>query len=99
MAHAPLQCWSWDITKLPGPIRGVFFDCYVIIDIFSRYIVGWTVAAAEDGDIAAALIGRRLFGIGIGWASRCTPTGAHSMTSKTVAQLLEDLSIGPAAAT
>jgi putative transposase len=40
VAHAPLQAWCWDITKLPGPVRGVYFDCYVIIDIFSRLVVG-----------------------------------------------------------
>ena len=42
------QVWSWDITKLRGPDRGVYYDLYVVIDIFSRYIVGWTVAARED---------------------------------------------------
>lgn len=94
VAHAPRQCWSWDITKLPGPIRGVFFDCYVIIDIFSRYIVGWTVAAAEDGDIAAALIDGACRRQGIGWGQLTLHADrGTSMTSKTVAQLLEDLGV------
>jgi transposase InsO family protein len=44
MASAPNQCWSWDITKLRGPDKGVWFDLYVIIDIFSRYVVDWMVA-------------------------------------------------------
>ena len=53
VAHRPCQVWSWDITKLPGPARGIYYDAYVIIDIFSRYIVGWCVAASEDSTIAA----------------------------------------------
>jgi putative transposase len=52
---APCQVWSWDITKLRGP-RGVFFQLYVIIDIFSRYVVGWTLARHESKEIAAELI-------------------------------------------
>ena len=56
VAHGPGAVWSWDITKLAGPGRGGWFDLYVILDIFSRYVVGWTVAPAESGDLAAALI-------------------------------------------
>lgn len=94
VAHKPLQVWSWDITKLPGPIRGVFFDCYAIIDIFSRYIVGWTVEEAEDSKIAEALIDDAITRHGVGrdqltlHADRGT-----SMTSKSVAQLLVDLGV------
>ena len=94
VARAPLQVWSWDITKLPGPARGVYFDCYVVIDIFSRYIVGWTVAASEDSEIAKTLIAEAIATQGVGrdqltlHADRGT-----SMTSKTVAQLLEDLGV------
>ena len=51
-AYAPMQVWSWDITKLRGPRRGVFFDLYVINDIYSRYIPGWMVAATETGELA-----------------------------------------------
>ena len=91
VAHQPLQVWSWDITKLPGPARGVYFDCYVIIDIFSRYVVGWTVEISEDSTIAKTLIAEAIARHGVGkgqltlHADRGTP-----MTSKTVAQLLED---------
>ncbi|MHB1710644.1 MAG: transposase [Acidimicrobiales bacterium] len=94
VAHAPLQVWSWDITKLPGPLRGVYFDCYVIIDIFSRYVVGWTVEPNEDSEIAKTLIADAIARQGVGrdqltlHADRGT-----SMTSKTVAQLLEDLGV------
>jgi putative transposase len=55
-ATAPNQVWSWDITKLLGPQKGVYFQLYVIIDIFSRYVVGWTLTERESGDIAKALI-------------------------------------------
>ncbi len=56
MATGPGQVWSWDITKLRGPQRGVYYDLDVVLDIFSRYVVGWTVAAREDAQIAAALL-------------------------------------------
>ena len=56
VATRPGQVWSWDITKLRGPQRGVYFDLYVILDIFSRYVVGWTVAAGEDSTIATELM-------------------------------------------
>ena len=91
MATGPGQVWSWDITKLRGPERGVYYDLYVIIDIYSRYVVGWTVAAREDADIAKALIASaaRVHG---------APDSLHadrgtSMTSKPVAQLLVDLGV------
>jgi putative transposase len=91
MASQPGQVWSWDITKLRGPERGVYYDLYVIIDIYSRYVVGWTVAAREDANIAKALIAcaARVHGAPISLhADRGT-----SMTSKPVAQLLVDLGV------
>jgi putative transposase len=91
MASQPGQVWSWDITKLRGPERGVYYDLYVIIDIYSRYVVGWTVAAREDANIAKALIASaaRVHGAPISLhADRGT-----SMTSKPVAQLLVDLGV------
>ncbi|MCW2620771.1 MAG: transposase [Frankiales bacterium] len=91
MATGPGQVWSWDITKLRGPTRGVYYDLYVILDIYSRYVVGWTVAAREDSTIAAELIATaaRVHG---------APASLHadrgtSMTSKPVAQLLVDLGV------
>jgi putative transposase len=93
-ATAPLQVWSWDITKLQGPERGVYYELFVIIDIFSRYVVGWTVAAAETGELAEAFIADCLTRQGVGrdqltlHADRGT-----SMTSKPVAQLLVDLGV------
>jgi putative transposase len=94
IARRPNQVWSWDITKLQGPQRGTYYQLYVIIDIYSRYVVGWTVAAAETGSLAEALIADTLARHGIArdqltlHADRGT-----SMTSKPVAQLLLDLGV------
>jgi putative transposase len=55
-ADAPGQVWSRDVTKLNGPIKGIYYDLYVIIDIYSRYVPGWLVALTETGDLARALI-------------------------------------------
>lgn len=85
------QVWSWDITKLRGPSRGIYFDLYVVLDIFSRYVVAWTVAAREDAQIARTMLEQAMGVHGI-------PDAVHadrgtSMTSKPVAQLLVDLGV------
>lgn len=91
VATGPGEVYSWDITKLPGPARGVYYDAYVMVDIYSRYIVGVHVHAHESGVLAEELM-KQIFGIhGI-------PTVVHadrgtSMTSKTVATLLADLGV------
>jgi putative transposase len=91
VATGPGQVYSWDITKLPGPTRGVYYDAYVMIDIYSRYIVGAHVHAHEAGILAEEMM-KEIFGIhGI-------PTVVHadrgtSMTSKSVATLLADLGV------
>ena len=56
LARHPNEVWSWDITKLAGPQRGVYYELFVIIDIFSRYVVGWMVSPAETGELAEAFI-------------------------------------------
>lgn len=56
VATAPNQVWSWDTTKLPGPVKGTYYTLYVILDIFSRYIVGWEVTARESAAVAQNLI-------------------------------------------
>ncbi len=94
IARRPNQVWSWDITKLQGPERGVYYDLYVIIDIFSRYVVGWMVSRAETGELAEAFIADTLTVHGI----RPNELTLHadrgtSMTSKPVAQLLVDLGV------
>jgi putative transposase len=91
VACRPADVWSWDITRLAGPRRGSWFDLYVILDIFSRYVVGWTVAAAESGELAAALIADAI-------SLHGEPKAIHadrgtSMTSKPVTELLLDLGV------
>lgn len=91
LATGPGQVWSWDITKLRGPERGVYYELYVVLDIYSRYVVGWTVAAREDAEIAKELIAQAA-------AIHGAPGSVHadrgtSMTSKPVAQLLVDLGV------
>lgn len=56
LASEPNQVWSWDITKLKGPVKWTYFYLYVIMDIFSRYVVGWMIAQRELGALAKRLI-------------------------------------------
>jgi putative transposase len=91
LATAPGQVWSWDITKLRGPGRGVWFQLYVVLDIYSRYVVAWTVQTREDSEIAKTMLEEAMGTHGI-------PDAVHadrgtSMTSKPVAQLLLDLGV------
>lgn len=58
VARRPNEVWCWDVTYLPSPVRGQFFYLYAVIDLFSRKLVAWEVHAAENGDLAAALIER-----------------------------------------
>jgi putative transposase len=94
LATKPLQVWSWDITKLRGPQRGQYFELYVIIDIFSRYVVGWMIQNTETGELAKEFINDTLdrFGIMPGTLSLHADRGT-SMTSKPVSQLLIDLGV------
>lgn len=94
IATAPNQVWSWDITKLRGPERGVYYELFVIIDIYSRYVVAWCVAAAETGDLAKEFIDAAIASQGIK-AHQLTlhADRGTSMTSKPVAQLLVDLGV------
>src|SRR5665811_2086485 len=56
LADAPNQVWSWDITKLMGPAKWTYFYLYVIIDIFSRRVVGWCVADKESATLFTACL-------------------------------------------
>ena len=95
MADRPNMCWSWDITKLRGPDKGVWFDLYVIIDIFSRYVVDWMVAPGESAALAEAFIARAAAGQGVAKGTLTIHADrGTSMTSKPVAELLADLGIG-----
>ena len=66
-ANAPGEVYSWDITKLAGPVKGKYFDCYLMVDIYSRYIVGAHVHATESGQLAVEMM-KEIFGVhGIPW--------------------------------
>jgi len=94
LATGPNQVWSWDITKLKGPRKWSYYYLYVIMDIYSRCVVGWTVAPRESAALAERLI-----------QESCEMQGIHrdqltihadrgtAMRSKLVAQLLADLGI------
>jgi putative transposase len=94
IATAPNQVWSWDITKLKGPEKWTYFYLYVIIDIFSRYVVGWMVAHREQDILARRLISETSLKHGIepGQLTVHADRGS-SMKSKVVAHLLADLGI------
>ncbi|MBM3281115.1 MAG: IS3 family transposase [Candidatus Handelsmanbacteria bacterium] len=94
LATGPNQVWSWDITKLLGPAKWTYFYLYVILDIFSRYVVGWMVAHQESAALAERLIAETAAkqGIAPGQLTLHADRGS-SMTSKPVAFLLADLGI------
>jgi putative transposase len=95
VAHGPNRVWSWDITKLRGPAKGIYYDLYVIIDIFSRYVVGWMVAATETAELAEAFIADAVTAAGIGPGTLTIHADrGTSMTSKPVAVLLAELGVG-----
>jgi putative transposase len=92
VARGPNQVWSWDITALKGPVKGVWYRCYVILDIFSRYVTGWLVAAAEDAVVAKDFLADAVRRNG------CEPHTIHAdrggaMVSKPVSELLVDLGV------
>lgn len=94
LATQPNELWSWDITKLLGPVKWSYYYLYVILDIFSRYVVGWMVAPRESAALAERLIRETV-------EKQVVPAGqltihadrGSSMTSKPVAFLLADLGI------
>ncbi len=84
--------WSWDITKMRGPGKGSWYHAYVVIDIFSRYVLGWRIEQVEDGDLAADLV------VDIVAEQGTAPgylhaDGGAAMTSKPLASLLVDLDV------
>jgi putative transposase len=94
LATAPNQLWSWDITKLLGPAKWTYFYLYVILDVFSRYVVGWMVAHRERASLAEKLIRDTCARQAIvpGQLTIHADRGS-SMTSKPVALLLADLGV------
>jgi len=94
LAEAPNEVYSWDITKLKGPAKWTYYYLYVILDVFSRYAVGWTVQQRESGQVARDLIAQVCDQQHIepGQLTVHADRGS-SMTSKPVAFLLADLGV------
>jgi putative transposase len=94
LATGPNQVWSWDITKLLGPAKWTYFYLYVVLDIFSRYVVGWMVAERENAAHARRLIAETCARHGVvpGELTLHQDRGAP-MRAKTFAQLLADLGV------
>lgn len=93
-ARRPNQVWSWDITKVPGPVRGLYYSLYVVLDIFSRYVVAWTVAPTESAAIGQQLIDGACVEHGVvpGQLTVHADRGSP-MTAKSTAQFFIDLGI------
>ena len=94
LAIRPNEVWSWDITKVKGPIKWSHFHLFVILDIFSRYVVGWMIAARETAELAEQLIADTVAkqNIDPGTLTLHADRGT-SMRSKPVAALLVDLDV------
>ena len=94
LATRPNELWSWDITKLKGPVKWTYFYLYKVLDVFSRYVVGWMVATSESADLAKDLIAEScrkqeiLPGTLTIHADNGGPMKAHTFT-----QLLTDLGV------
>jgi putative transposase len=95
VAEGPNEVWSYDVTKLKGPSRGMHYDLFVMLDIYSRYCPGWMVVDQEDGQVAKAWLKEVTASqqIAPGTLTIHADRGS-SMTSKPVAVLLSDLKIG-----
>jgi len=94
LARRPNELWSWDITKLPGPMKWTYFYLYVMLDVFSRYVVGWMVAHRESAALAEPFIAEICTrqSIDPGQLTLHADRGP-AMTSKPVALLLADLGV------
>jgi putative transposase len=94
VATGPNQVWSWDITKLKGPYKWSWFQLYVILDVYSRYAVGWTIAPRESAELAQQLIAACLHAESIARDQLTIHADrGSSMTSKPVVQLLAYLGV------
>lgn len=93
-ALQPGQVWSWDITKLLGPAKWTYYYLYVVLDIFSRYVVAWRLERCESATLAEEMIAQAIAREGID-PKRLTihADGGPSMTSKTLAQFYADLGV------
>lgn len=94
LATGPNQVWSWDITQLLGPQKWTYYYLYVILDIYSRYVVGWMLAHREAQDLAVRLIRETIDRQDVCEAELTLHSDrGPSMTSHTVAQLLATLGV------
>jgi len=94
LATAPNQLWSWDITKLRGPVKWTYFYLYVILDVFSRYVAGWMIAHREGAELAKQFIEETIakHPVAAGQLTIHADRG-KVMTSKPVAFLMADLGV------
>jgi putative transposase len=94
LATRPNEVWSWDITKLLGPVKWTYYSLYCILDIFSRYVVGWMLAERESARLAERLIEETVAkqGVGPGQLTLHADRGP-SMKSGLVAQMLAELGV------
>ena len=94
LATGPNQVWSWDITKLLGPVKWTYYYLYVVLDIFSRYVVGWMVADREAAALARELVGQTCLKQGI-QAEQLTlhADRGSPMIARSLALLLADLGV------
>lgn len=94
LATGPNQVWSWDITKLLGPKKWLHYHLYVILDIYSRYVVGWMLAHCESASLASSLIRQTVEKQGVCEDQLTIHSDrGPSMSSQTVAQLLATLGV------
>ncbi len=94
LATGPNQVWSWDITKLKGPRKWTYYNLYVLLDIYSRYVVGWIVASCETALLAKKLWGETAQKHDIKPDQLvCHSDRGAPMTAKSLALLLADLGI------
>ena len=94
LATAFNELWSWDITKLRGPVKWTYYYLYTILDIFSRYVTGWLIADCESASLAKQLIAETCAkqGVELDQLTLHSDRGS-AMTSKTVALLLATLGV------
>ncbi len=94
VATAPNQVWTWDITKLKGPVKWTYYHLYVILDLYSRLVVGWMVAPRESGKLAERLVTESLHKHGVGRDQVTLHADrGPSQTTKSLALLLADLGV------
>jgi putative transposase len=93
-ATAPLQVWCWDITKLPGPQKWIHYNLYVVLDVFSRYVVAWRLEANESAVLAEEMFAQAFIRENVDPKGLIVHAdGGPAMTSKTLAQLFSDLGV------